>query len=112
MNNRTKFAIAAVFPLAVSLSSCANGPSYQWPLSDPQERPLAFHDTRLQYALVTGDDDTLAKDFAMKLPTSMTERIVAGAVLPFTVASEAAFWPFFTGIKALAPSQDYKSSAK
>ena len=106
MKRKLKFTFTALLSIAMSLAGCASGPSYQWPLSDPQERPLAFHDTRLQYALVTGDDDTLTKDFAMKLPPSMTERIVAGAVLPFSVASETAFWPFFTGIKALAPSQD------
>ena len=110
--NKLEFTLAVFLPIVTSLTGCASGPSYQWPLSDPQERPLAFHDTRLQYALVTGDDDTLAKDFAMKLPPSMTERIVAGAVLPWTAVSEAAFWPFFTGIKALAPSQDYNNSAK
>ena len=104
MKSKLIFAFTALLSIAMSLTGCASGPSYQWPLSDPQERPLAFHDTRLQYALVTGDDDTLTKDFDMKLPPSMTERIVAGAVLPFSVASEAAFWPFFTGIKALAPS--------
>jgi len=112
MKNKTRFSFAVSLLFVLSLTGCTSPPSYQWPLTDPQERPLAFHDTRLQYALVTGDDVTLAKEFAMKLPPSMTERIVAGAVLPLTAASEAAFWPFFTGIKALAPSQDYKSSAQ
>jgi hypothetical protein len=106
-----KHAVTAL-PLAMSLAGCADWPSSHWPSPDPQQRPLAFHDTRLQYALVTGEDETLAKDFAMKLPPSMAERIVAGAVLPLTVASEAVFWPFFTGIKTLAPTPDYASSAK
>jgi len=102
-----KFAIAAVFPLAMSLPGCAN-----WPSTDPQERPVSFHDTRLQYALVTGEDETLVKDFNMKLPPSMAERFVAGAVLPVTAATETLFWPFFTAIKTLAPAPDYENSAK
>ncbi len=110
--SKLKFTFADLLPIAMSFTGCTSGPSYHWPLPDPKEPPLAFHDTRLQYALVMGENDTLAKDFDMKLPPSMAERIVVGAVLPFTVATEAAFWPFFTGIKALAPSQDYGSSAK
>ena len=110
--NKLKFAVAAVLPFAMSLAGCADWPSSNWPSPDPQQRPLAFHDTRLQYALVTGGDATLAKDFAMRLPPSMAERIVAGVVLPFTLASEAVFWPFSTGIKTLAPTADYGSSAK
>ena len=93
--------------LLVTLAGCADWSSFKQP-----EQPLAFHDTRLQYAIVSGDDETLAKDFSMKLPPSMTERIVAGAVLPFTVATEAAFLPFFTSFKALAPSQDMGSLVK
>ena len=100
----------AVLTLSMSLTGCAGKPAYHWPLSDPEQRPLAFHDTRLQYALLMGDNDTLVKDFAMKLPPSMVERIVAGAVLPLTIATETAFWPVFTGIKALAPSQDKSKS--
>jgi hypothetical protein len=103
-------AVAAA--LAMSLAGCADWPSSHWPSPDPQQRPLAFHDTRLQYALVTGDDETLVKGFAMRLPPSMVERIVAGAALPLTVASEAMFWPFFTGIKTLAPTADYASSTQ
>ena len=110
MNNKAKLVCAILLPVAMSLTGCASGPSYQWPLANPQQRPLAFHDTRLQYALVMGDNDTLTKDFTMKLPPSMAERIVAGAVLPLTLATEAAFWPVFTGIKALAPSQDNPKS--
>jgi hypothetical protein len=107
-----KHAVAAALPLAMCLAGCADWPSSNWPSPDPHQRPLAFHDTRLQYALVTGDDETLAKGFAMKLPPSMAERVVAGAALPITVASEAVFWPFATGIKAWAPTPDYARSAK
>lgn len=85
---------------AIPLAGCASLPP-----ADMANPPVAFHDTRLQYALVAGDDAALAKDFGMKLPPSWAERAVAGAVLPFTAASEAAFFPFFTGIKTLAPGQ-------
>ena len=91
--------------MPVFLSGCAYLPS-----EDSKEPPMAFHDTRLQYALVRGDEETLAQDFHMKLKPSMAERVVAGTVLPFTVASEVAFWPFFTGIKALSPTQQHESS--
>ncbi|MFM8331264.1 MAG: hypothetical protein ACKN9T_06215 [Candidatus Methylumidiphilus sp.] len=67
--------------------------------------PLAFHDTRLQYALASGDNATLAQDFNMKLPPSWAERIVAGGVLPFTAVTETAFYPVAAGIAAFAPSQ-------
>ena len=72
--------------------------------------PMAFHDTRLQYALLAGDDAMLAKDFAMRLPPSWVERAVAGVVLPFTAATETVFFPFATGINAFAPTQDYPRS--
>ncbi len=86
-------------------AGCASLPS-----PTAAERPMSFHDTRLQYALVAGEDDILKRDFDMRLPPSLVERIVAGAVLPFTAASEAAFYPFAAGIKAWAPLQ--QESAK
>lgn len=93
--------------LCLISAGCASLPSVS-----TTERPMAFHDTRLQYALVTGQDETLQQDFDMKLPPSLVERIVAGAVLPFTAASEAAFFPFATGLKQWAPLQQEKGSAK
>ena len=91
--------------MPVFLSGCAYLPS-----EDSKEPPMAFHDTRLQYALVAGNRETLAHDFHMKLQPSMVERVVAGTVLPFTAASEAAFWPFLTGIKSLSPPQQHDIS--
>jgi uncharacterized protein YceK len=91
-------AIFAAIPAL--LAGCASLPP-----ADMANPPAAFHDTRLQYALAMGEDATLAKDFGMKLPPSWVERTVAGAVLPFTAAAEAAFFPFSYGINALAPSQ-------
>jgi len=71
---------------------------------------MAFHDTRLQYALLTDDKESLTKDFAMALPPSWAERTVAGVVLPFTAATEAVFFPFAAGINALAPAPEYPHS--
>ena len=95
--------LCAATPLL--LVGCASLP----PVDDANP-PMAFHDTRLQYALLAGNEDRLAKDFAMTLPPSWAERAVAGAVLPFTAATEAAFFPFATGIKAFAPAPDYPRS--
>ena len=95
----SKKALIAVIPSL--LAGCAA----HSPLDLPNP-PMAFHDTRLQYALVAGDDAMLAKDFDMKLPPSWAERAAAGIAIPFTAASEAAFFPFATGINAIAPAQD------
>lgn len=92
-------ALKAAAALPLLLSACAQLP----PTSN--EPPAAFHDTRLQYALVAGDDATLAKDFGMKLPPSWVERAAAGAVLPFTATTEAVFFPLSAGIKAFAPDR-------
>lgn len=73
-------------------------------INDDTNPPLAFHDTLMQYALLTGESATLSKNFGMK-PPSLPERIVAGVVLPITAATEATFFPFFTGIKTESPSQ-------
>ncbi len=89
---------AAIFPL---LAGCAD----LAPVADTANPPTAFRETRLQYALVAGDQAALAKDFGMKLPPSWAERVVAGVVLPVTAASEAAFFPVFVGIKTMAPNQ-------
>ncbi len=108
----SKNTIVAMLAPAILLIGCAEMSSYNVPSANANERPLAFHDTRLQYALVTGEDQTLAKDFDMRLPPSMTERIVAGAVLPFTAAFETILWPVSTSIKTWAPAADHGRSAK
>lgn len=98
MKRLTKTLISAAVPML--LAGCASLPAV-----DSKEPPTAFHDTRLQYALVTGETETLRQEFGMALPPSWAERVAAGAVLPVTAATEAAFWPVFIGIKAFAPSQ-------
>jgi uncharacterized protein YceK len=62
------------------------------------DRPMAFHDTRLQYALLTDDREKLRRDFDMFTEPTFTERAVAGLVLPFGAAIETLFWPVSYGI--------------
>jgi uncharacterized protein YceK len=57
------------------------------------DRPMAFHDTRLQYALLTDDREILKSDFDMHIEPSLSERAAAGLVLPFNAAIETVFWP-------------------
>lgn len=92
---------------AVLLVGCASLP----PL-DTENPPKAFHDTRLQYALVTGEDASLAKDFGMRLPPSWAERVAAGVALPLTAATETVFFPVATAINRLAPGQEHEHSGQ
>lgn len=89
-----------IFGLLVSavLTACSDLPKLE-----TQEPPVAFHNTRLQYALLTGQEDVLVKEYGMTLPPSWAEQAAAGLAIPFTAASEAAFLPVATGIKAWAP---------
>jgi len=57
------------------------------------DRPMAFHDTRLQYALLTDDREMLKNDFDMHTEPTISERAAAGLVLPFSAAIETVFWP-------------------
>ncbi len=82
------------------------------PSNASNEPPEAFYDTRLQYALITDDRETLKRDYYMSLPPSWVERVAAGVMLPWTAAGEAVFWPFFTGIKAYSQSQSYGASTQ
>lgn len=59
--------------------------------------PAGFPDTRLQYAILTEDRDTLRRDFHLDPERTWTERAVAGLALPFAAATEAAFWPLYAG---------------
>ncbi|WP_026611902.1 hypothetical protein [Methylocaldum szegediense] len=80
---RTPFTLIATMALAGCTSLSVTG----------SDRPMAFHDSRLQYALLTNDRATLKKDFEMHLEPSPTERIVAGLMLPFGGAVDTVFWP-------------------
>lgn len=61
---------------------------------------MAFHDTRLQAALLADDRETLRRDFAMAAPPGLAERSVAAFVLPFTAATEVAFYPLWASMQA------------
>jgi hypothetical protein len=84
--------------LLLALSGCTTAPLS----SAGQDRPMSFHDTRLQYALLTNDGASLKQDFKMTADNSPVERAVAGLVLPFAAATEAAFWPLGETMKAFA----------
>lgn len=86
---------------AALLAGCASLPSL-----DTENPPQAFHDTRLQYTLLVGDEAALAKDFDMKLPPSWAERVAAGVALPLTAATETVFFPVASAIDHFAPAQE------
>ena len=70
------------------------------PVRDIGETPASFHDTRLQYALVTDDRKTLLSEFAMQTTPTIPERLAAGLVLPVTAAAETVFWPVSASFRA------------
>jgi hypothetical protein len=63
-------------------------------------RPIAFHDTRLQYAVLTDDRVALQRQFQMAPNRLMVERIIAGAQLPFAAAIETVTWPLTYGLSS------------
>jgi len=67
---------------------------------DLGQTPASFHDTRLQYALLTDDRQMLLTEFAMTTTPTLVERVAAGFVLPVTVAAETAFWPVSASFRA------------
>lgn len=102
--------VLPVAALAVMLAGCAGA----WPGSPDSaaRRPMPFHDSRLQYALVSGDGQALSQDFNMKMQPTVAERAVAGLVLPATAFAETLFWPFSTAIKTFAPLQQTDDSTQ
>ena len=77
------------------LAGCASPPA-----RDLGETPASFHDTRLQYALLTDDRSTLLTEFAMETKPTIPERFAAGLVLPVTAAAETVFWPVSASFRA------------
>lgn len=84
------------------LTACSSNPKPTVPLG---EGPYSFHDTRLQYALVTGDRPTLAADFAMITEPTLPERIAAAVALPVSTATELAAWPAASAFRAFYESE-------
>lgn len=67
---------------------------------DRPAQPMAFHNTRLTYALMADDEETLRKDFQMKTRPSWVERTVAGIGLLAAGGMETVTWPVFAGFRA------------
>jgi len=91
------------------LAGCASFPLAEVGTGDP---PRAFHDTRMLSAMIAGEDAKLEREFGVKPPPIWPERIVAGAVLPFTVATETVFFPVFAAIKAFTPARPPERSSQ
>lgn len=60
--------------------------------------PAAYADTRLQYAVLTEDRETLAKEFRVNPERSPLERGFTALTLPFAAVGETVFWPVFYGL--------------
>jgi uncharacterized protein YceK len=81
----------SLIALVLGLAGCAT------PDVGRSGRPLAFHDTRLQYAVLTNDGEILRTEFNMNPDRTFTERAVAGLVLPWSAALETVFYPVSYG---------------
>lgn len=103
MNSRLCCALLCL----ASLSSCAQNST-----NKDAEIPMPYHDTRLQYAILTADEEVLSRDFKMKPPHPLIEQVLAGLLLPFTAATDTVFLPFAYGIKTFAPARQQGPSAQ
>jgi hypothetical protein len=92
--NRTIPCGWGILAAVLNLAGCAA------PGAGEDRRPLAFHDTRLQYAILAGDREILRKDFRMNPDRTPVERGIAAFALPVTAATEALFWPVFHGLSS------------
>jgi len=96
----TLFIRVLLVSMAMTLTGCNTlGPT-------GTDRPMAFHDTRLQYALLTEDRETLGRDFDMHVEPTFGERAAAGLALPFGAAVETLFWPVSYAITAYLDEYD------
>jgi len=102
------FRYFAVFAVCLLLAGCATAPVAE----SGAERPMLFHDTLLQYALLTDDRQMLQKDFQMASEPTPVERVVAGAVLPFTATIETLYWPVSASIKSYLAEGDSRRNEK
>lgn len=92
--NTTTFGGGILLVMVLNLSGCAT------PGVGRIGQPADFPDTRLQYAILTEDRESLQKDFRMNPDRTLTERILAGLALPFAAATETAFWPVYYGFSS------------
>nr|WP_017365763.1 hypothetical protein [Methylococcus capsulatus] len=91
-----KPSIPAVAALISCLTACGTGPV----TPDSSVQPMAFHNARLTYALMTDDEEILQRDFHMKTRPTGVERAVAGIGLLTASGMEAVTWPVFAGFRA------------
>lgn len=84
--------------LALTLNLCACADQGVGRIGQPAD----FPDTRLQYAILTNDRESLVRDFRMNPGRGWIERIAAGVALPFAAATETAFWPVYYGFSSAA----------
>lgn len=89
----SKLAISALMCL---LAGCGAEPA----TPDRPAQPMAFHNTRLTYALMTDDEETLQRDFRMKTRPNWVERAFAGIGLLAASGMETVTWPVFAGFRA------------
>jgi hypothetical protein len=83
---------ASILAALLGLSACAT------PDLAHTGRPMAYHDTRLQYAILTEDRNTLTKEFQVNPDRTPLERGLTVVTLPFAAATETVFWPVFYGL--------------
>lgn len=60
---------------------------------------MAFHNTRLSYALLTNDVETLQRDFQMKTEPTEVTRVIAGILFLPAAGMETVTWPVFVGLR-------------
>jgi hypothetical protein len=92
--NKTILGSGAFLAAVLNLSGCAT------PGVGRIGQPADFPDTRLQYAILTEDRESLQKDFRMNPDRALVERVLAGFALPFAAATETAFWPVYYGFSS------------
>lgn len=86
----------AISSLVFFLAGCGMEPA----TPDRPAQPMAFHNTRLTYALMTDDEETLRRDFQMKTRPTWVERTFAGIGLLVASGMETVTWPVFAGFRA------------
>ncbi|MDF9393000.1 hypothetical protein [Methylococcus sp. BF19-07] len=91
-----KPSMLAVSALTSFLAGCGMEPV----TPDRPAQPLAFHNTRLTYAVMADDEEALQRDFQMKTRPTWVERAFAGIGLLTASGMETVTWPVFAGFRA------------
>lgn len=97
MNRTTRhMAEVAILGLLAACTTTSN-PKPTAPLGDSA---YSFHDTRLQYALLTDDRRMLQAEFSIITEPTWAQRIAAAFAFPVTAATETAMWPAANAFRA------------